>query len=101
VARILVGNFFVANSVYAQSILRRPPSELVIKAVHLLVSHMLGGETHGKVGVVTPLVLSDGCVLVSGDSMVVSVPGSAFGPGDALSIEVTRIVPGSTIARGE
>jgi hypothetical protein len=100
--RVLLGNFSASSPVDAQIPLRHlPPALVVNETVHILVKHMLGDETHRKVGGVTPLVLSEGRVLVSGDSIVVSVPGSAFGPGDALSIEVTRIVPRSTIARGE
>jgi hypothetical protein len=103
VARVLLGRYLGAPETDVRLVLKNLGTSLVVNdAVHVVMKHMPRDSADVRPQAPeAPLVISDSRLPVYGDSVVVTVPEANFRPGDALSIEVTRIVPGTTIARGE
>jgi hypothetical protein len=99
---ILVGNYSPTAIDLHVALANLDLTNLVVNNVlQVNVRRIPGGPGDLYDVVEGPLPISNARILVEGDSTVLDVPGAQFGPGDVLTIEVTRIIPGRTIARGE
>jgi hypothetical protein len=97
--RVLAGNYAKASHGNTTVVLRHLDESMIVnEVVQVTVSRMVGGHPYE---VSDPAGISNKRELVSGDSCLVEITADHFGPGDALSITVSRIIPGTTIARGE
>jgi flagellar hook capping protein FlgD len=103
-SRILIGNYSPGTATDLRVVLKNLNSTnlVVNEAIQVTVKRLLGApdnvyQAYQGLG---PLLISSGRLPVNGDSAVVDISSNQCGPGDAVSIEVARITPGITVARG-
>jgi FlgD Ig-like domain len=103
-SRILIGNYSPGDSTNLCVVLQNLNStDLVVnEVIQVTVKRLPGAPDSVYLAYVglAPTLISNGRVPVDRNSAVVNIPSDKCGPGDAVSIEVTRIMPGATIARG-
>ena len=100
--RIIVGKFGLTNQEDVRIVLKRMGPLVVNSAVQVSIKRLdidLADPYYvPSTDTLAPVLLRVGREIVIGDSCIVEIPAADFEPGDALSIEVTPIVPDTTVA---